>query len=62
MKGLEEDPWEEMTPAERIVRCRHKAREAEQFAQTAPVDYKPLFKEIAERWLRLAAELEVEPS
>ena len=54
------DDWESITAAERIVRCRHSAKEAAAMAKNAPLGYRLRFEELAAQWHRLADELEAE--
>ena len=50
-----------MTGAERIVRCRYKATQAEEMGTAAPLDYKLRFYQPAAQWRRIADELEADP-
>jgi len=58
MDGFSASEWEKATTAERIERCKMAARDAEAFAELASPELRPLYKDLAASWNRLAAEIQ----
>ena len=57
MDGFSSDSWSKLTIEERLEHCRLAAQEAERYASNASPDTRPLYKELAEQWQKLAAEM-----
>ena len=60
MDGFTADTWSKMTVSERLEHCRLSAQEAERYASNASPDTRPFYRDMAEQWRKLAAEIERE--
>jgi hypothetical protein len=52
------DEWQDLTPAQRVRRCRLMAEEAQELAKNAPTNVAEAYLRIADEWLTLAVEIE----
>jgi hypothetical protein len=52
------DEWRDLTPAQKVQRCRTMAKEARALADAAPPDLAPSYLRLAEDWQMLALDIE----
>jgi hypothetical protein len=55
---LEPDEWAELTPAERVRRCRAMASEAQRFSSGTEGEIRNIYFALSLNWLALASEIE----
>ena len=53
--------WGAHSKSELVAKCSQLASEAERLAKTAPPDLRKYYKDVAQHWYRLAAEIELTP-
>jgi len=52
--------WAELTPAERVRRCRAMAQEASELSATASEQLRQTYLDLAQQWTQLALEIDKE--
>jgi len=58
MDGFTAERWSKLTNTERIEHCQRAAREADTYAQSASVELRGMYQQLAAQWEALAAEIE----